>query len=130
MSLPLRPEVSETPPCHTDHVEALIQEYAPLIKYIAQRLACRLPASVCLEDLISAGVIGLMDAIAKYEPTRATTFKTYAEWRIRGAMLDDLRELEWVPRTVRQKEHALTQAYAAVEGRQGTPDDDAEVAAS
>jgi RNA polymerase sigma factor for flagellar operon FliA len=123
------PDVHEVQRCHTDHVESLIQEYAPLIKYIAQRLACRLPASVCLDDLISAGVIGLMDAIEKYDPTRTTTFKTYAEWRIRGAMLDDLRELDWVPRTVRQKEHALTEAYAEIERRQGRPAKDEEVAA-
>ena len=122
-------DVHEAPQCQSEQVEALIQEYAPLIKYIAQRLACRLPASVCLDDLISAGVIGLMDAIAKYDPTRATTFKTYAEWRIRGAMLDDLRELDWVPRTVRQKEHALTRAYAEVERREGRPAEDEEVAA-
>jgi FliA/WhiG family RNA polymerase sigma factor len=123
------PDVHAGQRCHTDHVEALIQEYAPLIKYIAQRLACRLPASVCLDDLISAGVLGLMDAIEKYDPTRANTFKTYAELRIRGAMLDDLRGLDWVPRTVRQKEHALTEAYAGIERRQGCPAEDEEVAA-
>jgi len=128
MSTTPSPDVHEVQRCHTEHVEALIQEYAPLIKYIAQRLACRLPVSVCLDDLISAGVLGLMDAIEKYDSTRATTFKTYAEWRIRGAMLDDLRELDWVPRTVRQKEHALTQAYAEIERRQGRPADDEEVA--
>src|SRR6266516_1602095 len=105
-------------PCHPEQVEALIQEYAPLVKYIAQRLASRLPASICLDDLISTGVLGLMDAIAKYDPTRGTTFKTYAAWRMRGAMLDELREMDWVPRSVRLKEHALTQAYAALE-RQG-----------
>jgi len=123
------PDVHEAQRCHTDHVESLIQDYAPLVKYIAQRLACRLPASVCLEDLISAGVLGLMDAIEKYDPTRATSFKTYAELRIRGAMLDALRELDWVPRTVREKEHALTQAYAEIERRQGRPAEDEEVAA-
>jgi RNA polymerase sigma factor FliA len=123
------PDVREVQRCHTDHVESLIQEYAPLIKYIAQRLACRLPASVCLDDLISAGVIGLMDAIEKYDPTRANTFKTYAELRIRGAMLDDLRELDWAPRSVREKEHALTKAYAEIERRQGRPAEDEEVAA-
>ena len=123
------PDVHEVQRCHTDHVESLIQDYAPLVKYIAQRLACRLPASVCPEDLISAGVLGLMDAIEKYDPTRATSFKTYAELRIRGAMLDDLRELDWVPRTVRQKEHALTKAYAEIEHRQGRPAEDEEVAA-
>jgi RNA polymerase sigma factor FliA len=129
MGITASPTVHETPPCHTDPVEALIQEHAPLIKYIAQRLACRLPASICLEDLISAGVLGLMDAIAKYDPTRANTFKTYAEFRIRGAMLDDLRESDWVPWSVREKEHALTQAYAALERQHGRPATDEEVAA-
>ena len=128
----------ETPPraddhtgewCQTDDVDALIQAYAPLVKYLAQRLACRLPASVCLDDLISVGVLGLMDAIAKYDPTRSTTFKTYAEWRIRGAMLDELREWDWVPRSVRQKEQALTHAYAALACQQGRPADDEDVAA-
>src|SRR6266704_1434317 len=115
--------------CHPEQVEALIQDYAPLVKYIAQRLACQLPASVCLDDLISAGVLGLMDAIAKYDPTRGKTFKTYAEWRMRGAMLDALREMDWVPRSVRLKEHALTQAYAALERQHGRPADDEAVAA-
>src|SRR4029450_8785527 len=115
--------------CQTEHVDALIQDYAPLVKYLAQRLACRLPASVCLDDLISAGVLGLLDASAKYDPTRGTTFKTYAEVRIRGAMLDALREWDWVPRSVRQKEQALTQAYAAIERQQGRPAEDEEVAA-
>jgi RNA polymerase sigma factor for flagellar operon FliA len=70
-----------------------------------------------------------MDAIAKYDPTRGTTFKTYAEMRMRGAMLDDLREADWVPRSVHDKEHALTQAYAALERRHGRPADDEDVAA-
>ena len=114
---------------HPEQVEALMQEYAPLVKYSAQRLASRLPASVCLEDLMSAGAIGLMDAMEKYDPTRGTTFKTYAEVRIRGAMLDALREWDWVPRSVREKERALTQAYAALERQHGRPADDEEVAA-
>src|SRR6266699_150184 len=127
-----------TTPAHTVHTaqpsqpaesDALIQEYAPLVKYIAQRLACRLPASICLDDLISTGVVGLMDAIAKYDPTRGTTFKTYAEWHMRGAMLDALRAMDWVPRSVRLKEHALTQAYAALERQHGRPADDEDVAA-
>src|SRR5947209_9346777 len=115
--------------CQPEHVDALIQEYAPVVKYVAQRLACRLPDWICLDDLVSAGVLGLMDAIAKYDPTRGTTFKTYAELRIRGAMLDDLREWDWVPRSVRHKEHALTQAYAEIERQQGRPADDEDVAA-
>jgi len=115
--------------CHPAHVEALIQEFAPLVKYIAQRLACRLPASVCLDDLISAGVLGLLDALETYDSTRGTTFKTSAEGRVRGAMLDYLREFDWVPSSVREKEQALTQAYAEIEHRQGHPADDEEVAA-
>jgi RNA polymerase sigma factor for flagellar operon FliA len=115
--------------CHPEQIETVMQEYAPLVKHMAQRLACRLPASVCLDDLISAGVLGLMDAIEKYDPTRGTTFKTYANFRIRGAMLDELREWDWAPRSVRQKEHALTHAYAEIERQQGRPAADEEVAA-
>src|SRR5437016_185406 len=127
-----------TTPAHTVHTaqpsqptdsDALIQEYAPVVKYVAQRLACRLPDWICLDDLISTGVVGLMDAIAKYDPTRGTTFKTYAEWRIRGAMLDELREWDWAPRSVREKERALTHAYAELERQQGRPADDEDVAA-
>ena len=88
--------------------ERLILEYAPTIKYIAQRIAARLPPHIGLDDLINAGVIGLIDAIAKYDSSRDNTFKTYAEFRIRGAMLDELRSLDWVPRSVRQKESALS----------------------
>ena len=127
-----------TTPAHTVHTaqpsqpaesDALIEAYAPVVKYVAQRLACRLPDWICLDDLISTGVVGLMDAIAKYDPTHGTTFKTYAEWRIRGAMLDELREMDWAPRTVRQKEHALTQAYADLERQHGRSVADEEVAA-
>ncbi len=127
-----------TTPAHTVHtaqpsqptdIDALIEAYAPVVKYVAQRLACRLPDWICLDDLISTGVVGLIDAIAKYDPTRGSTFKTYAEWRIRGAMLDELRELDWAPRTVRQKEQALTQAYAALERQHGRSVADEEVAA-
>src|SRR5919108_5809906 len=120
--------VHTTQPSPSTDRDALIQAYAPHIKYIAQRLASRLPASVCLDDLISAGAIGLIDAIEKYDPTRGTAFKTYAELRIRGAMLDALREWDWAPRSVRDKEHALTHAYAEIEGREGRPAADEEVA--
>jgi RNA polymerase sigma factor for flagellar operon FliA len=110
-------------------LEALIETYAPQVKYLAQRLACRLPASIDLDDLISAGVLGLLDAIKKYDPTQAASLKTYAEFRIQGAMLDYVREWDWVPRSVRDKEHALTQAYAALEREHGRPATDEEVAA-
>jgi len=108
--------------------EHLILEYAPTIKYIAQRIAARLPPHISIEDLINAGVIGLIDAIEKYDPTRDNTFKTYAEFRIRGAMLDELRGLDWVPRSVRQKESALERAYEELERRLGRSATDEEVA--
>jgi len=108
--------------------DRLILEYAPTIKYIAQRIAARLPPHISLDDLINAGVIGLIDAIEKYDPSRDNTFKTYAEFRIRGTMLDELRNLDWVPRSVRQKEGALDRAYGELERTLGRSAHDEEVA--
>ena len=108
--------------------EQLILEYASVIKYIAQRIATRLPPHISVDDLMNAGVIGLIDAIEKYDPSRDNTFKTYAEFRIRGAMLDELRALDWVPRSIRQKEHALDWAYEELERRLGRSASDEEVA--
>jgi RNA polymerase sigma factor FliA len=129
MDFSMCPEVDTTSQRDPQQVEALIEAYAPLVKYLAQRLACRLPASIGLEDLMSAGVLGLLDAIKKYDPTRAASFKTYAEFRIQGAIRDYVREWDWVPRSVREKEHALTEAYAALERQQGRPATDEDVAA-
>ena len=119
------------PSKHIDPAEKdkLILEYASVIKYIAQRIAIRLPPHISVDDLINAGVIGLIDAIEKFDPTRDNTFKTYAEFRVRGAMLDELRGLDWVPRSVRQKEHALDRAYEELERRLGRSANDEEVAA-
>ena len=90
-------------------------EYAPLIQFIAQKIAIRLPSNIELDDLISSGVIGLMDAIEKYDPTRDNKFKTYAEFRIRGAILDELRAQDWVPRSVRDKAKMLDRALIELE---------------
>lgn len=108
--------------------EAVILKYAPLIKYIAHRLAMRLPAHISVEDLISAGAIGLMDAVQKFDPGKKVQFSTYAEYRIKGAMLDELRALDWVPRSVRQKMSRLDKAYARLEREKGRPVEDEEVA--
>lgn len=108
--------------------EQLILEYAPQIKYIAYRLILRLPPHVSVDDLISAGVIGLMDAIEKFDPSRNIQFKTYASFRIKGAMLDELRSQDWVPRSVRQKSAVLERIYAEIEQREGRPATDEEVA--
>lgn len=106
--------------------EKLILEYAPLIKFIAQKIAVRLPSNIEFDDLVSSGVIGLMDAIDKYDPTRDNKFKTYAEFRIRGAILDELRAQDWVPRSVREKAKQLERAHVRLEqalGRLPTEDE-------
>jgi RNA polymerase sigma factor for flagellar operon FliA len=108
--------------------DEIILEYAPQIKFVAHRLAMRLPPHVELDDLISAGVIGLIDAIDKFDPSRNIQFKTYAEFRIKGSMLDELRSQDWVPRSVRQKAAVLQRAYAEIEQRERRPATEEEVA--
>jgi len=107
--------------------EQLIVEYASLIKFIAQKIAARLPANVELDDLMSSGVIGLMDAIEKYDSGRDNKFKTYAEFRIRGAILDELRAQDWVPRSVREKAKQLERIYTRIEQQKGRQATDEEV---
>ncbi len=109
--------------------DRLVVEYAPLIKYIAQKIAARLPTNIELDDLISSGVIGLMDAIEKYDASRDNKFKTYAEFRIRGAILDELRAQDWVPRSVREKAKALERCYVRIEQQKGRQATDEEVCA-
>lgn len=108
--------------------DSLIKEYAPLIKFIAQKIAVRLPSNIELDDLISAGVIGLMDAIDKYDPSRDNKFKTYAEFRIRGAILDELRAQDWVPRSIRDKAKLLDKTMVQLEADLGRAPSDEEVA--
>ncbi len=108
--------------------DKLIMEYAPLIKFIAQKIAVRLPSNIELDDLISSGVIGLMDAIDKYDPTRDNKFKTYAEFRIRGSILDELRAQDWVPRSVRDKAKLLDRTMIELETELGRSASDEEVA--
>lgn len=105
-----------------------IEKYSSLIRYIADRLASRLPSHVSREDLISSGIIGLIDAVDKFDPTRNILFKTYAEFRIKGAMLDELRSLDWVPRSVRKKSSQIEKAYHRLETELGRPATDEEVA--
>ncbi len=107
--------------------EEIVVKYASLVKYLAQKIAIRLPANIELDDLISSGVIGLMDAVDKYDCTRDNKFKTYAEFRIRGAMLDELRSQDWVPRSVREKAKHLERVFAKLEHERGRPATDQEV---
>ena len=108
--------------------DRLILKYSPFVKYVAGRMAVNLPSNVEYEDLVSYGVFGLMDAIDKYDPQRAVQFKTYAKTRIRGAILDELRVLDWTPRSVRQKAKRLEKAYAELESELGREVTDEEVA--
>jgi RNA polymerase sigma factor FliA len=109
--------------------EQMVLQYAPLIKYIASRLALRLPSHISMEDLISSGIIGLIDAVQKFDPAKNISFKTYAEFRIKGAMLDELRSLDWIPRSVRKKTHLIEDAYAQLQKELGRPAEAEEVAA-
>ncbi len=108
--------------------DELIRHYASLVKYIAQRIAVRLPANVELDDLVNAGITGLMDAIDKYDSRKNIKFRTYAEFRIRGAILDELRTMDWIPRSLRQKSNRLERAYTQVEQEKGRAATDEEVA--
>ena len=108
--------------------QELIVKYTPLIKYIANRIAIRLPSHIDIEDIVNTGVLGLMDAIEKFDPTRGVKFETYAEFRIKGAILDELRALDWVPRSVRKIATWLDTANASLEKKLGRPAYDEELA--
>ncbi len=106
----------------------LVEQYLPLVKYNGERIWARLPEGVELDDLISAGVFGLMDAIDAFDMTRGVKFETYCVPRIRGAMLDELRTMDWVPRLVRSKASKLNEAVKTLETRTGRQPTAAELA--
>jgi RNA polymerase sigma factor for flagellar operon FliA len=109
----------------TENREEVIKRYSPMIKYVANRIAMRLPPHIEVDDLISVGVLGLMDAITKYDSSRGAKFKTYAEFRVRGAILDELRALDWVPRSIRQKASAVEKVVRSLESKlRRLPEDD------
>ncbi len=108
--------------------EAVVQEFLPGIRIHAMRMKMRLPSHIEVDDLVSSGVIGLLDALERYDASRGIKFKTYADFRIRGAMLDYLREMDWFPRSVRQTSSRLQQTYSRLENVLGRPPADEEVA--
>ena len=108
--------------------DALIMKYASFVKYVAGRIAVNLPSNVEFDDLVSYGILGLIDAIDKYDSDRNVKFKTYAKTRIRGAIFDELRVLDWTPRSIRQKARKLEKAYAKLEGKLGRDARDEEIA--
>jgi RNA polymerase sigma factor FliA len=109
--------------------EQLILQHSDLVKYAALRLASRLPCSVQFDDLFNAGVIGLMDAIDKFDVSLGIQFQSYAKIRIKGAMLDEIRSMDWVPRSLRQKSNELQKVYAGLEQKLGREPADEEMAA-
>lgn len=116
------------PPPPVEEQGILLESHFSHIKFIAERIASRLPTNIELDDLIGAGVIGLIDAFEKFDPTRGIQFKTYAELRIRGAILDSLRDLDWVPRSIRKRAKTLEATYNQLERRYGRPATEEEVA--
>lgn len=107
--------------------DELVTQYAPLVKRIAYHLKARLPATVIIDDLLQAGMIGLLEAANKYDPDQGASFETYAGIRIRGAMLDELRRNDWAPKSVHRKVRDITEAIRNIENREGRDARDEEV---
>jgi RNA polymerase sigma factor for flagellar operon FliA len=109
--------------------DELVAEHVELVKRIAQHLSARLPSSVDIDDLMQAGMLGLLEAARNFDPSRGATFKTYAGIRIRGAMLDDVRKYDWTPRSVHHKYRQVAEAITELEAKTGQPAKGEEVAA-
>jgi RNA polymerase sigma factor for flagellar operon FliA len=110
--------------------EMFIKQYAPLVKYVAGKVAVGMPHNVEFDDLVGFGVFGLLDAIDKFDPDKNVKFKTYAVTRIRGAIFDELRTIDWVPRSVRQKTREMEEAIGSLEAQLGRTATDQEIANS
>jgi RNA polymerase sigma factor FliA len=108
--------------------DKFIQQYMPLVKYVAGKISVGMPNSVEFDDLVGFGQFGLLDAIEKYDPAKNVKFKTYAVTRIRGAIFDELRQIDWVPRSVRQKSREIEDTINNLEAKLGRTAGDAEIA--
>ncbi|MCF7913646.1 MAG: RNA polymerase sigma factor WhiG [Spirochaetaceae bacterium] len=109
--------------------DMFVKQYAPLVKYVAGKVAVGMPHNVDFDDLVGFGVFGLIDAINKYDPDKHVKFKTYAVTRIRGAIFDELRSIDWVPRSVRQKSREIEDTVHRLEASLGRSATDKEIAA-
>lgn len=116
-------------PSLTAEQERVLLEHLPIVRFLARRIHERLPQHVDIEDLVSAGVVGLMDAFAKFDPTKKVQFRSYAQFRIRGAILDSLRTLDWSPRELRRKGRAVEEAIRVLTARLGHAPGEGEIAA-
>jgi len=108
--------------------DAFVKQYAPLVKYVAGKVAVGMPHNIEFDDLVGFGVFGLFDAIEKFDPEKHVKFKTYAVTRIRGAIFDELRSIDWVPRSVRQKTREIEETVNRLESSLGRSATDAEIA--
>jgi len=113
----------------TGEQERVLLEHLPIVRFLARRIHERLPQHVDIEDLVSAGVVGLMDAFSKFDPEKRVQFRSYAQFRIRGAILDSLRTLDWSPRELRRKGRAVEEAIRVLTARLGHAPGEGEVAA-
>src|SRR6202163_2780412 len=109
--------------------ERVLLEHLPIVRFLARRIHERLPQHVDIEDLVSAGVVGLMDAFSKFDPEKKVQFRSYAQFRIRGAILDSLRTLDWSPRELRRKGRAVEEAIRSTTQRLGRAPSEQEIAA-
>jgi RNA polymerase sigma factor FliA len=109
--------------------ERMLLDHLPIVRFLARRIHERLPQYVDIEDLVSAGVVGLMDAFTKFDPAKKVQFRSYAQFRIRGAILDSLRTLDWSPRELRRKGRAAEEAIRVLTARLGRPPGENEIAA-
>jgi RNA polymerase sigma factor for flagellar operon FliA len=114
----------------TNEQERVLLEHLPIVRFLARRIHERLPQHVDIEDLVSAGIVGLMDAFAKFDPAKKVQFRSYAQFRIRGAILDSLRTLDWSPRELRRKGRAVEEAIRVLTARLGRAPGEAEIAAA
>lgn len=108
--------------------EDLILQYAPLVKYIVERMAMRLPPHISKEELISTGIVGLIDALNHFDEGKGIKFQTYAAYRVRGTIIDELRRLDWIPRSVRKGIQRIEEAILTIQFRTGREPDDIEIA--
>jgi RNA polymerase sigma factor for flagellar operon FliA len=115
-------------PVLTGEQERVLLEHLPIVRFLARRIHERLPQHVDIEDMVSAGVVGLMDAFSKFDPAKKVQFRSYAQFRIRGAILDSLRTLDWSPRELRRKGRAVEEAIRVLTARMGRAPNEAEVA--
>lgn len=108
--------------------EVVVKEYVPLVKFIAKKFFSKIPRGMELDELVSCGVIGLIDAIKKFNPSKKNKFKTYAEFRIRGAILDEIRDMDWVPRSIREKSKKIEKSKSELNKKLGRPATNQEIA--